>query len=168
MNERAGLTERATTGRIEAGVHTMALRVYYEDTDASGIVYYANYLKFIERARTDLLRMVGITHSGTQASDGVAFTVRRCEIDYRAPARLDDEIEVQNAASQGSAALPWMLCRPCAAAATTWWLPSCKSPELNAAFVPLLKEHIRQWNNAKPLPRQVRELLSLTLHSSLC
>ncbi len=95
MNERAGLTERATTGRIEAGVHTMALRVYYEDTDASGIVYYANYLKFIERARTDLLRMVGITHSGTQASDGVAFTVRRCEIDYRAPARLDDEIEVQ-------------------------------------------------------------------------
>ena len=89
------MTETATMGRIEDGVHTMPLRVYYEDTDASGIVYYANYLKFIERARTALLRLVGITHSGTQAADGVAFTVRRCEIDYRAPARLDDEIEVR-------------------------------------------------------------------------
>lgn len=89
------MSERAGMGRIEDGIHTMPLRVYYEDTDASGIVYYANYLKFIERARTDLLRLVGITHSDTQARDGVAFTVRRCEIDYRVPARLDDEIEVR-------------------------------------------------------------------------
>ena len=94
MNEMTTMTE-PTMGRIEDGVHYLPLRVYYEDTDASGIVYYANYLKFIERARTDLMRLVGITHSATQASDGVAFTVRRCEIDYRKPARLDDEIEVR-------------------------------------------------------------------------
>ncbi|HJN04271.1 MAG TPA: tol-pal system-associated acyl-CoA thioesterase [Alphaproteobacteria bacterium] len=85
----------ATRGRIDGGAHYMPLRVYYEDTDASGIVYYANYLRFTERARTDLLRLLGITHSGTMAADDVAFTVRRCEIDYRAPARLDDEIEVE-------------------------------------------------------------------------
>ncbi len=86
--------EIATMGRIEGGTHYLPLRVYYEDTDASGIVYYANYLKFIERARTDLMRLIGITHSDLKSASGLAFTVRRCHIDYHAPARLDDEIEV--------------------------------------------------------------------------
>ena len=88
------MPEVATRGRIENGAHYMPLRVYYEDTDASGIVYYANYLKFIERARTDMLRLIGITHSGLAQASGLAFTVRRCHIDYHLPARLDDEIEV--------------------------------------------------------------------------
>ncbi len=87
---------RPTIGLIEDQVHRMPMRVYYEDTDASGIVYYANYLKFIERARTDLLRILDITHSETMAEEGVAFAVRRCEIDYLAPARLDDELEIES------------------------------------------------------------------------
>ncbi len=88
------MPEAATRGRIDNGVHYMPLRVYYEDTDASGIVYYANYLKFIERARTDMLRLIGITHSKMARASGLAFAVRRCHIDYHLPARLDDDIEV--------------------------------------------------------------------------
>jgi len=81
-------------GQIAGGVHVLPLRVYYEDTDAAGIVYYANYLKFTERARTDMLRLAGITHRELLAGAGLTFTVRRCEVDYLAPARLDDELEV--------------------------------------------------------------------------
>jgi acyl-CoA thioester hydrolase len=75
-------------------VHVWPLRVYYEDTDAAGIVYYANYLKFVERARTELLRERGIDHRRLQADHGLAFAVRDCAIDYIRPARLDDALEV--------------------------------------------------------------------------
>jgi len=74
--------------------HVWPIRVYYEDTDAAGIVYYANYLKFAERARTELLRAVGIDHSRMRAKTGLAFAVRECSVDYQAPARLDDALEV--------------------------------------------------------------------------
>lgn len=77
-----------------APAHVFPIRVYYEDTDAAGIVYYANYLKFAERARTELMRSLGIEHRTLLASDGIAFAVRRCEADYLKPARLDDLIEV--------------------------------------------------------------------------
>src|SRR5439155_25855072 len=78
-----------------AGIrHSMPLRVYYEDTDASGIVYYANYLKFAERGRTEMMRALGFAHSEIFAATGVAFTVRRLSADYRAPARLDDRLSV--------------------------------------------------------------------------
>lgn len=77
------------------GVHTLTLRVYYEDTDTGGIVYYANYLKFAERARTEVLRDLGITQSVLMERDGLAFAVRRCEVDYLSPARLDDELEIR-------------------------------------------------------------------------
>ena len=87
----------AAVGAIADGVHVLPLRVYYEDTDASGVVYYANYLRFIERGRTDMLRLLGVSHRALDASAGIAFAVRRCEIDYLAPARLDDEIEVHTA-----------------------------------------------------------------------
>ncbi|MDX2083345.1 MAG: tol-pal system-associated acyl-CoA thioesterase [Rickettsiales bacterium] len=69
-------------------------RVYYEDTDAGGVVYYANYLKFFERARTDFLRSLNITQSELAAKENLVFVVRRCEIDYASPARLDDIISV--------------------------------------------------------------------------
>jgi len=72
----------------------MPLRVYYEDTDASGIVYYANYLKFAERGRTEMMRALGFAHSEIFAETGIAFTVRRLGADYRAPARLDDMLSV--------------------------------------------------------------------------
>ena len=87
------MTEAA--GAIEAGVHRLALRVYYEDTDAGGLVYYANYLKFAERARTEWLRALGFENSGLAESAGASWVVRRCEIDYLSPARLDDEVEVR-------------------------------------------------------------------------
>ncbi len=83
------------SGRFEGGEHVYPLRVYYEDTDASGIVYYANYLKFAERARTELMRGAGITHVTLLGDHDAAFVVRRCVVDYRRPARLDDEIEVR-------------------------------------------------------------------------
>src|SRR4051794_32891861 len=71
----------------------MPLRVYYEDTDAAGIVYYANYLKFAERGRTEMMRELGFAHSEIAKEIGTLFTVRRCSIDYRAPARLDDALD---------------------------------------------------------------------------
>jgi acyl-CoA thioester hydrolase len=70
------------------------LRVYYEDTDAGGIVFYANYLKFFERARTEWLRACGIDQRKLAESDGVLFVVKRTALDYSAPARLDDLIHV--------------------------------------------------------------------------
>ncbi|HEU0071532.1 MAG TPA: tol-pal system-associated acyl-CoA thioesterase [Alphaproteobacteria bacterium] len=76
--------------------HIFRLRVYYEDTDAGGIVYYANYLKFAERARTEVLRDLGVAQRELMETEGLAFAVRRCAADYLAPARLDDELEVHS------------------------------------------------------------------------
>ncbi len=70
------------------------IRVYWEDTDAGGVVYYANYLKFMERARTEWLRSLGFAQQVLRESHGVVFVVRRVEIDYLAPARLDDLLTV--------------------------------------------------------------------------
>jgi acyl-CoA thioester hydrolase len=75
--------------------HRMPLRVFYEDTDAAGIVYYANYLKFVERGRTEMMRELGFAHSGIAAESGIVFTVRRLTADYRQPARLDDLLSVE-------------------------------------------------------------------------
>ena len=75
--------------------HTFPLRVYYEDTDAGGIVYYANYFKFAERARTEMLRDVGIESSTLMAEHGLVFAVRSLSADYKKPARLDDSLEVR-------------------------------------------------------------------------
>ena len=83
-----------SSGRIDGNVHRYRVRVYYEDTDATGVVYYANYLKFTERARTELLRLLGADHSALDETAGNAWAVRRCTIDYLRPARLDDELEV--------------------------------------------------------------------------
>jgi acyl-CoA thioester hydrolase len=68
--------------------HVFPLRVYYEDTDAAGIVYYANYLKFAERARTEMLRAHGFDHTRLDSIAGLAFAVRSCSVDYLLPARL--------------------------------------------------------------------------------
>jgi acyl-CoA thioester hydrolase len=84
------------SGRIEDGRHRFWLRVYYEDTDAAGIVYYANYLKYAERARTEMLRLIGVVQSHVRDSEGVVFAVSGCRIDYRRPALLDDLLEVSS------------------------------------------------------------------------
>jgi acyl-CoA thioester hydrolase len=83
-----------TSGHIAGGVHVLPLRIYYEDTDAAGIVYYANWLRFLERGRTELLRLLGQEHSALADERGVNWVVRRCAIDYLKPARLDETIEV--------------------------------------------------------------------------
>jgi acyl-CoA thioester hydrolase len=70
------------------------VRVYWEDTDAGGVVYYANYLKFMERARSEWLRALGFEQDALRDEAGVLFVVRRVEVDYLAPARFNDQIEV--------------------------------------------------------------------------
>ena len=82
-------------GTLTAGVHRFFMRVYYEDTDAAGIVYYANYLKFVERARTEMMRLYGVEHEKSRQSEGTAFIVRRAALEFLAPARLDDELIVE-------------------------------------------------------------------------
>lgn len=74
--------------------HRFPLRVYYEDTDLAGIVYYANYLKFIERARTEWVRGLGVDQGRIRADLGMVFAVRHIEADYLKPARFDDELVV--------------------------------------------------------------------------
>lgn len=77
-------------------VHDFPVRVYYEDTDMAGIVYHANYLKYIERARSDWVRGLGIDQRALREA-GLVFVVRRIESDYLAPARFDDELQVRTA-----------------------------------------------------------------------
>jgi acyl-CoA thioester hydrolase len=77
--------------------HRFSLRVYYEDTDFGGIVYYANYLKFIERGRSEWVREMGIDQVALKREDGVVFAVRHIEADYYSPARYDDELVVTTA-----------------------------------------------------------------------
>jgi acyl-CoA thioester hydrolase len=84
--------------------HEFPVRVYYEDTDMAGIVYYANYLRYIERGRSDWVRCVGIDQNEMKTRDGVVFAVRRVEADYCAPARFDDELIVETQTQSVSAA----------------------------------------------------------------
>ncbi len=90
---------RSTEGGIftvSGETFVLPLRIYYEDTDAAGIVYYGNYLKFAERARTEMIRHLGFDNSTFMAEDGLAFAVRACTVDYMKPAILDDFLEVHN------------------------------------------------------------------------
>lgn len=85
---------------------SILVRVYYEDTDAAGLVYYANYLRFCERARTEWLRTLGFNQHRLMADAGIAFVVRSVEAQYRTPARLDDVLDVVSCISKlGGASL---------------------------------------------------------------
>lgn len=75
---------------------SLAVRVYYEDTDAGGVVYYANYLRFFERARTEWLRSLGFGQADTAQAEGRIFVVRSASVDYRRPARLDDLLQIHS------------------------------------------------------------------------
>ena len=94
MTAEAAL-RRPATGALDGAEHVYPLRVYYEDTDASGIVYYASYLRMAERARTEMMRLLGAEHARIAATEGVALAVRDCAIEYLAPARLDDVLEIR-------------------------------------------------------------------------
>jgi acyl-CoA thioester hydrolase len=83
-------------GRLEAGTHLLPVRVYYEDTDFSGVVYHASYLRFLERGRTELLRAIGLDQSALHgAEEALSFAVRRMTIDYVKPARMDDVLIIE-------------------------------------------------------------------------
>ena len=90
------MTPTPTTGVIENGEHVLPVRVYYEDTDFTGVVYHANYLRYFERGRSDFLRMRGISHTELRARDEpVAFVVRHMDIDFAQAARVDDALVVR-------------------------------------------------------------------------
>jgi acyl-CoA thioester hydrolase len=87
-------------GEIRGGRHVLPVRVYYEDTDFSGVVYHASYLRFMERGRTDYMRLIGVAHRDMfeQANaevPGFAFVVRSMQIDFLKPARMDDVLEIK-------------------------------------------------------------------------
>jgi acyl-CoA thioester hydrolase len=85
---------RPAEGRMRGTTHLFPLRVYFEDTDVAGIVYYANYLRFMERARSDMLRLLGIDQRAALESGEGVYAVAEVSIRYRAPARLGDELVV--------------------------------------------------------------------------
>lgn len=83
------------TGKLfDDKTFSFPIRVYYEDTDAGGIVYYANYLKFAERARTEFLRHLGFSQDDMLKNLGAGFVVRECHISYKSPAKLDDALNI--------------------------------------------------------------------------
>ena len=79
---------------IVTDVFSIPVRIYYEDTDTGGIVYHANYLRYLERARTEFMRSYGLELDVLREADGVLFAVRRAEVDYLKPARFNDELTV--------------------------------------------------------------------------
>jgi acyl-CoA thioester hydrolase len=96
-------------GRIEGDTHILPVRVYFEDTDFTGLVYHANFLKFCERGRSDFIRMLGIDHrslANPKEGEPSVFVVRRIEVDYLKPARIDEVLEVvTRCAEMGGATL---------------------------------------------------------------
>lgn len=92
--------------KVDPMTHEISVRVYYEDTDLAGIVYYANYLKFIERGRTEWVRDLGVDQARLKAETGVVFAVRRVEADYLMAAKFDDVLTVRTGlAKLGGASL---------------------------------------------------------------
>jgi len=85
-----------TAGVFEGREHVLPVRVYYEDTDFTGLVYHANYVRYFERGRSDFLRLAGVSHSDLLVGDApIAFVVTRMEIDFRSPGRIDDALVVR-------------------------------------------------------------------------
>ena len=89
------MSDIASMGRFDGKAHILPVRVYYEDTDVSGIVYHANYLRYMERGRSEFLRLAGIHHMVMLANEEpIAWTIRRMEIDYIQAARLDEDLQI--------------------------------------------------------------------------
>jgi acyl-CoA thioester hydrolase len=102
-------TSKELAGRLIAGGHSMQVRVYYEDTDFTGIVYHANYLRFMERGRTNYLRLIGADHRALfeqteKEAPSFAFVVRSMKIDFRKAAFMDDLLEVRSLSHEVSGA----------------------------------------------------------------
>ncbi|MCV6825296.1 MULTISPECIES: tol-pal system-associated acyl-CoA thioesterase [Halocynthiibacter] len=127
--------------------HIFPLRVYYEDTDLAGIVYYANYLKFIERARTEYVRELGVDQSALKRDTGLVFAVRRVEADYFQPAIFDDVLTVETSVEAATGARFVML-------------QQVKRGEtvLFSAHVTLVALNLNTGNPAR-IPADIRQLL---------
>lgn len=112
MRSLAMMTAEArspASGWFEEKTFVFPLRVYYEDTDLSGVVYHATYLRFMERGRSEFLRAAGLRHQGMlDASEPLVWAVRRVEIDYRKPARVDEALEVHTNVRNLSGARMWL------------------------------------------------------------
>lgn len=90
------MSDEPSAGRIEGRVHLLPVRIYYEDTDFTGVVYHANYLRYFERGRSDFFRVIGISHTALlDLPEPTAFTIIRIELDYRRAARVDDALVVR-------------------------------------------------------------------------
>jgi acyl-CoA thioester hydrolase len=83
-----------SAGWLDGREHVLPVRIYYEDTDFTGVVYHANYLRYFERGRSDFFRLIGVSHTELAAQD-TAFTITRMEVDYRRAARVDDALLVR-------------------------------------------------------------------------
>jgi acyl-CoA thioester hydrolase len=92
------------SGWVADGVHHFPIRVYFEDTDAGGVVYHATYLRFAERARTEFLRISGVPHHDLIHDEALVFVVRSVAVEYLSPARLDDSLLVETRAFELGAA----------------------------------------------------------------
>ena len=143
-------------GEIHSGRHVMAVRVYYEDTDFSGIVYHANYLRFMERGRTNHLRLLGAGHrslfeEAQQEAPGFAFVVRSMQLDFLRPARMDDVLDV----------VTW----PVAVKGASITL----AQEVRRGDEVLVKAEVRvafiSEGRAKPIPKSLRQLMKADLTS---
>jgi tol-pal system-associated acyl-CoA thioesterase len=125
MTESSG--SAAAVGRLDGGTHLLPVRVYYEDTDFSGVVYHASYLRFMERGRTELLRATGVDQSELHGTEeGLSFAVRRMRIDYLKPARMDDVLTIETRTVEIAARRSsWR--SGCCAAIRCWSPPTCAS-----------------------------------------
>ncbi len=91
------MTNLKGLGSLDGKTHILPVSVYYEDTDLSGMVYHANYLRYMERGRTEFFRTAGIARAALEDEEPTAWTIRRAAIEYFRPARLDDRIMVRTA-----------------------------------------------------------------------
>ena len=91
-------------GRFEGKSHILPISIYYEDTDLSGVVYHANYLRYMERGRTEFFRLAGISRARLEDEEPTAWTIRRIAVEYFRPARLDDQIAVHSVLTEVSGA----------------------------------------------------------------
>jgi acyl-CoA thioester hydrolase len=93
------MTDLQSPGRFEGKVHILPIRIYYEDTDLSGVVYHANYLRFMERGRSEYFYALGVKVAGLDEPEPTAWTLRKVELEYIRPARVGDVIEVHTKAT---------------------------------------------------------------------
>ena len=125
-------------GAISDGRHTQPVRVYYEDTDFSGVVYHASYLRFMERGRTNYLRLIGADHralfeQAEKEAPGFAFVVRHMSIDFRKPAHMDDVLDIVTAPEEVKGASVMLHQKVMRGRRTCWSRRMCRSPSSPAA-----------------------------------